>query len=42
MGKEILIRLPDGDIDYDGEEPNDIEYQEWLEDWRFEMNTYNY
>lgn len=42
MGREILRQLPDGEIDYDGEEQNDIEYQDWLEDWRFEMSTYNY
>lgn len=42
MGKEILRRLPDGETDYDGEEQDDIEYQEWQEDWRFEMSTLNY
>lgn len=41
MSKEVLRHLPDGD-DYDEEEADDTEYQEWLEEWRFEMNTYNY
>lgn len=41
MGKEILIQM-DGDIDYDGDEAEDLEYQEMLEDWRFEMSTHNY
>ena len=41
MSKEILRHLPNGD-DYDGDEPDDTEYQEWLDDWRLEMNTYNY
>ena len=35
--KEIYIKNPD-----DGEETNDPEFDEMLEDWRFEMNTYNY
>ena len=39
--KEIYIKNPDGDLCYDGEETNDPEF-EMLEDWRFEMNTYNY
>lgn len=42
MGKDILINHPDGETDFDGEETEDTEYQEWLDDWRFEMNTYNY
>ena len=41
MSKDIMRPLPDGDTDYDGEEAEDSEYQEWLDDWRFEMNTYN-
>ena len=40
--KEIYIKNPDGDLCYDGEETNDPEFDEMLEDWRFEMNTYNY
>ena len=40
--KEIYIKIPDGDLCYDGEETNDPEFDEMLEDWRFEMNTYNY
>ena len=39
--KEIYIKNPDGDLCY-GEETNDPEFDEMLEDWRFEMNTYNY
>lgn len=42
MGKEILRKLPDGDTDFDGEEADDTEYQEWLDDWRFEISTLNY
>ena len=42
MGKDILINHSDEDADYDGDEADDTEYQEWLDDWRFEMNTYNY
>lgn len=42
MGKEILRRLPDGDLDYDGEDTEDIEYDEMIEEWRFEMSTYNF
>ena len=40
--KEIYIKNPDGDLCYDGEETNDPEFDEMLEDWRFEMNTNNY
>lgn len=40
--KDIYIKDPDGDIDFDGEETEDPEYQEMLEDWRFEISTYNY
>ena len=40
--KEIYIKNPDGDLCYDGEETYDPEFDEMLEDWRFEMNTYNY
>lgn len=45
MGKPILIRLPDGDFDYDGEEEDtqeDIEFQNMLEEWEFEMSTHLY
>lgn len=42
MKKEILRRLPDGDYDYDGDEMENCEYSEMLDDWRFEMDTYNY
>ena len=41
MSKEIIIHLPDDD-DYDGDENEDLEYQEMIDDWRFEMSTYNY
>ena len=34
--KEIYIKNPDGDLCYDGEETNDPEFDEMLEDWRFE------
>lgn len=39
--KEIIRHLPDGDIDYDGEEEEDESYNEMLEDWRQELSTYN-
>lgn len=42
MVKEIIRRLPDGETDYDGEETEDPSFDEMLEEWRFEMNTYNY
>lgn len=42
MVKEIIRTLPDGELDFDGEETEDPEYQEMLEDWRFEISTYNY
>ena len=42
MGKDILRILPNGDLDYDGEEDNDESFNEMLEDWRFEINTFNY
>lgn len=42
MSKDIVIRLHDEEDDYDGEELDDTEYQEFLDDWRFGMNTYNY
>ena len=42
MVRDIYINVPDGDLIYDGEESNDPEFDEMLEDWRFEMNTYNY
>lgn len=42
MSKDITRILPDGDTDFDGEEVDDTEYQEWLDDWRYECNTYNY
>ncbi|WP_298546761.1 hypothetical protein [uncultured Parabacteroides sp.] len=42
MGKEILIQLPDGHTDYDGDEDENDEYLEMVDDWRFEMSTYNY
>lgn len=40
--KEITRQLSDGYIDYDGDEENNEEYQEMLEEWRFEMSTHNY
>lgn len=42
MSKDITRILPDDYTDFDGEEADDTEYQEWLDDWRNEMNTYNY
>lgn len=42
MAKEILRRLPDGDVDYDGEEVDDSEYNEMIEEWRFEIQTHYY
>lgn len=40
--KDIYITDPEGDIDYDGSEDENLEYQEMIDDWRFELSTYNY
>lgn len=42
MGKEILRDLPDDDFDFDGEEEENESFNEMVEDWRFEMQTYYY
>lgn len=42
MGKEIIRQLPDGDCDHDGEEEDDTEHQEMMDNWRFELGTYDY
>ena len=43
---QSLYRIdPDGELDYDGEARTDKEeeeYQEMIEDLRFELSTYNY
>lgn len=42
MVKEIIRPLPDGDFDFDGEETEDPEFEEMMEEWWFELNTYNF
>lgn len=42
MGKDIMIHLADDYEDYDGYEEDDEEYDAMMEEWRFEMSTYNY
>lgn len=42
MVKEIIRALPDGDFDFDGEEIEDPEFEEMMEEWWFELNTYNF
>lgn len=42
MGKEIIRQSPDGDYEYDGDEENDTEYQEMMDNWRFELSTYDF
>lgn len=40
--KDIMRPLPDGDFDFDGEETENPEFEEIMEEWIWEMSTYNY
>lgn len=40
MGKEILIKLPSGDVDYDGDIEDDVEYQEIIDELDLITQTY--
>ena len=42
MGKEIIRKLPDDDCDIDGEEEDDTAYQEMMDNWAFELSTYDF
>ena len=39
MGKEILLRLPDGDYDYDGDEEEEVPDDD---DWDRFNNSFNW